>query len=162
MIAGRTAAFLQDAAIRTCSIELVTFLWNFRQGFPPHAYLAYTWRIHIVVLTQKMRFNKSDRSDFHMTDNLLIAVHVFASRMLMSFSVDRTLLPMEVKLTTDFRDTSFCVEVFPFFIKTWILFCLRSHGGKCLLMPVTDYAACIWLGRVYLPEDLCQQRSPRP
>ena len=30
---------------------------------------------------------------FHMTDNLLIAVHVLASRVSMSFSVDETLLP---------------------------------------------------------------------
>ena len=31
--------------------------------------------------------------DYYMTDNLLIAVHGLASRVLMSFSVDVTLLP---------------------------------------------------------------------
>ena len=35
----------------------------------------------------------SKRSDFHMTNSLLIAVHAFASRELMWFSVDETLLP---------------------------------------------------------------------
>ena len=33
------------------------------------------------------------RSDFHMTDSLSIAVHAFVSRVLMSVSVDETLLP---------------------------------------------------------------------
>ena len=41
---------------------------------------------------KKLRFILSIRSDLHMTDNLSIAVHAFASRMLMSISVDETLL----------------------------------------------------------------------
>ena len=36
---------------------------------------------------KKMRFILSSRSDFHMTDNLSIADHAFASCVLMSFSV---------------------------------------------------------------------------
>ena len=39
----------------------------------------------------KKLFILSDRSDFHMTNSLLIAVHAFASRILMSFLVDETL-----------------------------------------------------------------------
>ena len=42
---------------------------------------------------KKLRFILSVRSDFHMTDSLLIAVHPFASRMSMSVSVDEILLP---------------------------------------------------------------------
>ena len=42
---------------------------------------------------KKLHFILSVWSDFHMTDSLSIAVHVFASRMLMSVSVDETLLP---------------------------------------------------------------------
>ena len=42
---------------------------------------------------EKMRFILSVRSDFHMTDSLSIAVHAFASHVLMSVSVDETLLP---------------------------------------------------------------------
>ena len=41
---------------------------------------------------KKLRFILSVRSDFHMTDSLSIAVHVFASYVLMSISVDETLL----------------------------------------------------------------------
>ena len=38
-------------------------------------------------------FILSDRSDVYMTDNLLIAVHAFASNVMMSFSVDEMLFP---------------------------------------------------------------------
>ena len=41
---------------------------------------------------KKLRFILSDRSDFHMTNNLSIAVHAFASHVLTSFSVDEMLL----------------------------------------------------------------------
>ena len=49
--------------------------------------------IDTTVAWKKLRFILSVRSDFHMTDSLSIAVHDFASRMLMSVSVDDTLLP---------------------------------------------------------------------
>ena len=39
-----------------------------------------------------------------MTNSLLLAVHAFASRVLMSFSVDETLLPRLVNLSTSFRE----------------------------------------------------------
>ena len=42
---------------------------------------------------KKLRFILSVRSDFHMIDNLSIAVHAFVSCISMSFSVDETLLP---------------------------------------------------------------------
>ena len=42
---------------------------------------------------KKLRLILSVRSDLHMTDNLFMAVHAFASRVLMSVSVDETLLP---------------------------------------------------------------------
>ena len=42
---------------------------------------------------KKLRFILSVRSDFHMTNGLSIAVHVFISHVSMSVSVDETLLP---------------------------------------------------------------------
>ena len=42
---------------------------------------------------KKQRFILLVRSDFHMTDRLSIAVHAFASHVLISVSVDETLLP---------------------------------------------------------------------
>ena len=42
---------------------------------------------------KKLRFNLSVRSDFHLIDSLSIAANAFVSRVLMSFTVDETLLP---------------------------------------------------------------------
>ena len=52
-----------------------------------------------------------------MIDNQSIAVHTFASRILMSLSVDETLLPKYMNLSTNFREPSFRVEMFPFLLK---------------------------------------------
>ena len=44
--------------------------------------------INMTVAWKKLLFLLSVRSDFHMIHSLLIAVHAFVSRVLMSFSVD--------------------------------------------------------------------------
>ena len=49
--------------------------------------------IDTTAVWKKLRFILSVRCDFHMTDSLSIAAHTFASHVLMSFSVDETLLP---------------------------------------------------------------------
>ena len=48
-----------------------------------------------------------------MTTSLSLTVHAFASRVLMSVSVDETLLPTKVNLSTSFRELPFSVEVSP-------------------------------------------------
>ena len=48
---------------------------------------------------------------FHIIDSLSIAVHVFVSRVSMSFSVDETLLPRKVNLSTHFRELPSSVEM---------------------------------------------------
>ena len=53
---------------------------------------------------KKLRFILSITFDFHMRDSLSIAVHAFVSRVSMSFSVDETLLPRYVNLSTSFRE----------------------------------------------------------
>ena len=47
---------------------------------------------------KKFHFYLSDRLDFHMTDSLSIAFHAFAMCILISFSVDETLLPRYVTI----------------------------------------------------------------
>ena len=42
-----------------------------------------------------------------MTDNLPLADYVFASYVLLSFSVDETLLPRLVNLSTSFKESPF-------------------------------------------------------
>ena len=54
------------------------------------------WCIYIVELTRPLlgkNYVLFYQSNFHMIDNLLIAVHAFISCILMSFSVDEMLLP---------------------------------------------------------------------
>ena len=51
---------------------------------------------------KKLRFILSDWCDFHMINNLSIAVHAIAKCLLMSFSVDEMLLPMYVDLSINF------------------------------------------------------------
>ena len=80
------------------------------------------WCIHTVELTQpllekKLHFISLDKSNFHITDNLLIAAHTFASRILMPFSVDKMLLPRYVNFFTDFREPTFSMEMSPFLSK---------------------------------------------
>ena len=69
--------------------------------------------IDMTAVWKKLRFILSVRSDFHMTDSLSIVVHAFASRMLMSVSVDETLLLRYVNLSTCFREVPFSVEMSP-------------------------------------------------
>ena len=45
---------------------------------------------------KKLRFILSVRSDFHIIDSLLIAIHAFVNLVSMSFLVDSTLLPRYV------------------------------------------------------------------
>ena len=61
-------------------------------------------RINTITTWKKLRFILLDQSVFCMIDNLTIAVHVFVSSILMSFSVDETLLPRYVNLSTSFRE----------------------------------------------------------
>ena len=62
---------------------------------------------------KKLRFIATDRSDFHWTDNLSIVYHTLASRVLMSFYVNETQLPMWVNLSTSFKEPPFSIEMCP-------------------------------------------------
>ena len=48
-----------------------------------------------------------------MIESLSIAVHAFVSHVSMSFSVDETLLPRLVNLSTSFRDSPSSVAMLP-------------------------------------------------
>ena len=51
---------------------------------------------------EKKRFILSERSDFYMIDNLLIAIYAFLTHMLTSLSVDEMLLPRYMNRSTNF------------------------------------------------------------
>ena len=108
-------------------------------------------RIDTTAAWEKLRFILLDKSDFHMIDNLPIAVHTFASRMLMSFSVDETLLPRYVNLSTSFRVPPLCGDV-SFLIKTHVLrfVCIQveANAACCLLHAVQRLQDSTFLSEV--------------
>ena len=83
----------------------------------------------------------SDKSDFHMIKYLLIPVHVFTSRILMSFSVHEMLLLLYMNLSTDFRE-----NYFSFLLKTHALHLVCIHmetNATCSRLCNRDLA---WVG----------------
>ena len=62
---------------------------------------------------KKSCFISSDRSNFYMIDNQSIAVRTFSSRILISLSVNETLLPRYVDLSTNFRCSPLTMEIAP-------------------------------------------------
>ena len=71
-----------------------------------------------------------------MIDGLSIAVLAFTSRILISLSVDDTLLPWYVNLSTNVRGT-FRVEMASFSIKTYVLYFVCIHAeadASCCLL----------------------------
>ena len=84
-----------------------------------HPYSSTAWK--------KLRFILSIRSDFHMIDSLSIAAHAFVSRVSMSASVDETLLPRQVNLSTSFGELPPSVEMSPVGLKhIYSVFCALS------------------------------------
>ena len=80
---------LQDLFKIACVGTVKLFSILFLRVYVVHPYSS----IDMIAAWKKLRFILSVRSDFHMIDSLSIFVHAFASRVLMSFSVDETLLP---------------------------------------------------------------------
>ena len=89
-----------------------------------------------------------DRSEFHMINSLLIEIHTFTRRILISVSVDEILLPIYVNLSTNFRELPFRVEKALSWLKElysiWPTFLWRP------MPPATCFRLCIkdlaWVG----------------
>ena len=94
MVSGHTAAALWGAASRTCSILLTAFLCScFFSIHLVSVPVVHPYNnIDMTAAWKKLDFILSVTSCFYMTDSLSIAVHAFASHMLMSVSVDEILL----------------------------------------------------------------------
>ena len=71
-----------------------------------------------------------------MVDNISIAVHAYASRILMSFSVDETLPRRYVNLSSNFREPPFKEEMSPFLLKHIYCFvCIHMETNAiCILL----------------------------
>ena len=61
-------------------------------------------RTDTIAARKKLRFILQDKFDFHVINNLSIAVYAFTSRILMSFSANETLLLKSVNLSTSLRE----------------------------------------------------------
>ena len=85
--------YLLDLFSIACSIlvSLTSSFYYIRLVSVPmvHPYSS----IDTIAAWKKLHLILSDRSDFNMTHSLSLAHHAFASRVLMSFSIDETLLP---------------------------------------------------------------------
>ena len=101
----------QDMINITCSI-LLPFPSSFfsisfvcLHGLYPYCSLGTTtdWKIYCFIL--------SDRSDFHMINNLSIAIHDFARWISTSLSGDEMLLPRFVNLSKNFEEPTFRVQM---------------------------------------------------
>ena len=68
-------------------------------------------RIDTTAAWKKLGFILSDKFDFHMIDNLLIAVYAYTSYILTSFSVDEMLLPRYECLSTIFSCKIYKLEL---------------------------------------------------
>ena len=104
----------RDSFNIACSI-LVQFPSSFFSIRLASVYVVHPYnRIDMTAAWKKFCFILLHKSDFHMIDNQSIAVHAFASHILMSFSEDEMLLPRYVNLSTSFRKPPFSVAMFPF------------------------------------------------
>ena len=146
---GHTVALLLGITSRICSEQNAAVMCI--------SHLAFMWRIRIVSLTQQQLgrnpvFFSLERSDFHMINNLSIAIHTFVKYMLASLSVDERLLSRYVNLSIYFIGLPLKVKTAP------------SRFKQCILLAITwklmFTAGCsrlssrIWFGLVHLREAL--------
>ena len=78
---------VQDCTQHSCVIAVNSFSSCFVSVHVVQPYSS----IDVTASWKKLRFILSVRSDFHIIDSLLIAVHAFVNLVSMSFSVDSTL-----------------------------------------------------------------------
>ena len=73
----------------------------------------------------------------YVIDNLSIAVHTFARRVLTSLSVDKILLSRYANFSTNFRGLPLKVDRAPSLFKH-----MHSRGSQCLLLLVIGFS--VW------------------
>ena len=73
-------------------------------------------RIDTTAAWKKLHFILLDRSDFHMIDNLSIAAHTFARRILMSLSVDEMILPRKKQISSSSKISASFIYIYQSFL----------------------------------------------
>ena len=93
-------------------LDLFKTAWTILSLHFVSIYVVYPYRsIDTGTVWKNSHFILSDRSDFHMINNVLITVHTFTRHMLTSFSVDEMLLPMYMNLSNNFKGLTLKVEM---------------------------------------------------
>ena len=88
------------------------------------------------VAGKKTLYLLSERSDFHMINGKSKAVYAFASSILTSHSVDETLLPEYMNLSSNFRSSSLKVEMgLSCHVHIYYFICVHAEANAsgCLL-----------------------------
>ena len=96
---------------RCCFQDLFNIAYRILEQFSSsffsiHVVHPYCWS-DIKAAWKKLYFILLDKSDFHIINNLLKAIHTFTGYILMSFSVDEMLLLRYLNLSTNFRNPPF-------------------------------------------------------
>ena len=119
---------------------------GFRQAFSSFTSSASMLCIYTVELIQLQLGRNSvlsyQRSDFHMNNSLSIAIHAFARRILMSISVDATLLLRNIICPANFREWPFTVEMSPSRFKN--LYSVLTAFTWRLMPPAAYCRLCRW------------------
>ena len=102
-------------------------------------------RLDTTAAWKKLCFILSDRSEFHIINNLSIAANVFASCIMMSFSVDRYCFQSTWICQLISENHQWVWRCLLFDKNTSTPFCLHSHGSQCSLLTEPDYIAGIRL-----------------
>ena len=115
-VSGHTTAVLLGVASRICSKQHLVFLWCSHLAFSPFL-LESMWCILTIILTQ-LQFGRNpvlsyQKSNFHIIDNLSIAVHTFAKYIIASLWVDEILPLRYVNWSSNFRGLLLEVEMTP-------------------------------------------------
>ena len=118
---GRIIGALLGVAARTCLILLTTFSCNCHLASSPAVSSASKQCIHAAVSTRQ-RLGRNCVSFYRLG---LVSIWPILYRYLsMSFSVDETLLPKYVNLSTSFREVPSSVEMWPAWLKhIYSVFC---------------------------------------
>ena len=96
---------------------------------------------------KQLGFILSARSDFHMIDIQSIAYHAFASHVLMSFSVDETLLQKSVNLSISFRGPPLSVDMSPLCSKHMYSVLSALAWGSMLPAARSWLCSRAWMGK---------------
>ena len=144
------SGLVQNSTWHCCVVSILLFLYTFVRVQVVHPYSS----IDAPIPWKKSCFILSDKSNFHMIDNLLIAVHAFPMHMFTLLSVDEIMLMRYVNCSTNFRglplsgDGSFLFKIHELCL---ICFHIGANAAHCLLRAMHQRRKCkkFWVNTIF-------------